>query len=85
MSMLDEALRYSKMNLSVIPVGKDKRPLFSWKEYQDRLATEDEIKTWWTKYPEANIGIVTGKISVSRSLIAIARKRSILSGKRIRE
>jgi hypothetical protein len=63
MSMLDEALRYSKMNLSVIPVGKDKRPLFSWKEYQDRLATEDEIKTWWTKYPEANIGIVTGKIS----------------------
>lgn len=61
--MLDEALRYSKMNLSVIPVGKDKRPLFSWKEYQDRLATEEEITNWWTKYPEANIGIVTGKIS----------------------
>lgn len=63
MSILNEALEYRKMNLSVIPVGKDKKPLISWKEYQDRHATEDEIKKWWMDYPNANVGIVTGKIS----------------------
>lgn len=61
--MLDEALNYRRMNLSVIPVGPDKRPLISWKEYQDRHATEEEITAWWTRQPNANIGIVTGKIS----------------------
>lgn len=48
---------------SVIPVGKDKIPLISWKEYQDRIATKEEIEAWWKQYPEANVGIVTGKIS----------------------
>lgn len=49
--------------LSIIPVGKDKRPLIQWKEFQTRLATIDEVERWWKDYPEAQIGIVTGKIS----------------------
>lgn len=49
---------------SIIPVAKDKRPLLaSWKEYQTRKPSEDEIHVWWKKWPSANIGIVTGKIS----------------------
>lgn len=40
-----------------------KRPLVPWTEYQKRLPTEDEIRSWFTANPEANIGIVTGKIS----------------------
>jgi len=35
----------------------------SWSEYENRLATEEEIREWWTRWPEANIGIVTGKVS----------------------
>ena len=62
MTMLDEALRYRNMNLSVIPVGKDKRPLIPWKEYQERHATLEEITKWFSD-TDANIGIVTGKIS----------------------
>jgi hypothetical protein len=61
--MLDEALRYRNLNLSVIPVGRDKKPLVSWLPYQQQRASEEEIKAWWAKYPHANIGIVTGKIS----------------------
>lgn len=61
--MLEAALQYQKIGLSVIPVSQKKMPLISWKEYQDRHATEDEIKKWWTDYPNANVGIVTGKIS----------------------
>lgn len=62
--MLAEALRYRSLGLSVIPLRpRDKRPLFSWSEYQNRIATEKEIREWWTSYPKANVGIVTGRIS----------------------
>lgn len=49
---------------SVIPVGKDKRPLLaSWKKYQTEPASEAELEAWWKRWPDANIGIVTGEIS----------------------
>lgn len=61
--MLTEALEYKKKGWSVIPVAKNKKPLIEWSQFQNRLATEKEITQWWKKYPNANIGIVTGKIS----------------------
>lgn len=49
---------------SIIPLGKDKRPLLrSWKQYQTEAADEEQIEKWWTQWPNANIGIVTGKVS----------------------
>lgn len=39
------------------PVGK------AWKEFQERIATEDEIREGFRKYPNANVGIITGRIS----------------------
>jgi archaellum biogenesis ATPase FlaH len=57
------ALRLREQGISVIPVGQDKKPLFAWKEFTERIATRKEIKKWWEKYPEANLAIVTGKIS----------------------
>lgn len=64
-TIYQKALQYTVVDgFSVIPVGKDKRPLLSsWKEYQTRIATEEELQAWWQKYPTANIGIVTGKVS----------------------
>jgi len=62
--LLDHALQYAeKFNLSVIPVGPDKKPYVAWAEYQTRRASSDEIKAWWGKWPNAMIGIVTGPIS----------------------
>ena len=46
-------------------IEKCKRPLISWKEYQTRLPTEEEVCQWFDQNPHANIGIVTGKISNS--------------------
>lgn len=40
-----------------------KLPLVKWAEFQNRRATEQEITDWFEKWPAANIGIVTGKIS----------------------
>jgi hypothetical protein len=40
-----------------------KHPRIDWKPYQDRRATIEEIRTWWTRWPTANVGIITGIIS----------------------
>ncbi len=34
-----------------------------WVEYQSRRPTEEEIRRWWQQYPNANIGVVAGKVS----------------------
>ncbi len=53
-----------RSGFSVIPVQSGgKRPLVPWVEYQSRRPTEKEIRQWWQQYPNANIGVITGKIS----------------------
>jgi hypothetical protein len=45
-------------------VDKCKRPaVASWTQFQKRLPTEAEVRGWFTQNPDANIGIITGKIS----------------------
>lgn len=65
MSMKEAALSYLKQGRSVIPVapGKKHPPLVKWEEYQKKLPTEEDILSWWTETPEANIALVTGAIS----------------------
>ncbi len=63
MKPLEAALRYLEMNLSVIPVRADKKPLIPWAEFQTRRPSQDEVKEWWKHNPSANVGIVTGEIS----------------------
>jgi hypothetical protein len=62
-NLLPLALTYLQRGYSVIPVGPEKRPLISWKEFQSRLATTEELVKWWTENPDAQIGIITGKVS----------------------
>lgn len=65
-NMLKAALYYkNKFGFSVIPIapGKKSPPLVEWEEFQNRKATDEEITEWWTKTPDANIAIITGKIS----------------------
>ena len=40
-------------------INQCKVPLIAWKEYQSRRPTEAEVRDWFTKWPDANIGIVT--------------------------
>jgi hypothetical protein len=63
--LLKAALEYADLGLSVIPIrSKSKKPILnSWRPYQKKRATEKQIRKWWEKWPSANIGIVTGKIS----------------------
>src|ERR1035437_3593197 len=53
-----------QFKFSVIPINPaNKKAFVPWTEYQKRLPTREEIIAWWIKYPDANVGIVTGKIS----------------------
>lgn len=61
---LSEALFLSEqIGWSVIPVGSNKKPLINWREFQMRKATKEEITQWFNDYPNAGIGVVTGKVS----------------------
>ena len=57
------AERYLALGWSVIPLGRDKRPLIRWEAYQQRHPTPEELVEWRRRFPGANIGIVTGAVS----------------------
>jgi len=63
--MLKEALEYCKQGWSVIPCkGKNAGGyLDSWKEFQEKPASEEQIIEWWERWPLANIGVVLGGVS----------------------
>jgi len=44
-------------------INQCKLPIVLWKDYQSRLPTEDEVNHWFNTNPNANIAIVTGKVS----------------------
>lgn len=64
---------YRDHNLSVIPFKLSYNPtestiskhpvLTSWKEFQSRLPTHEEIDSWFNRFPESCVAIVTGRIS----------------------
>ena len=63
MTVFDAALSYLKLGYSPIPLKSGmKSPVLKWREFQDRRASEQEVTDWF-KNKDANIGIVTGKIS----------------------
>lgn len=59
-----KAFEYAVRGYSVMPLRRNKQPqLPSWKEFQTEAAGEEQIAAWWKKFPDANVGILTGQIS----------------------
>ncbi len=72
-------LDYRQVGLSVIPVhgivdgactcekpgctSPGKHPRIDWREFTTRRATEEEVRGWFTRWTDSNVGIVTGAIS----------------------
>jgi RecA-family ATPase len=62
--ILGEAIRYFESGWVPIPLHRaSKKPLIAWKLYQQNPPSRERIKKWWTKWPKASIGIVTGQAS----------------------
>jgi len=78
-SIIDIALRYKNiLGLNVLPIKVfwnpdkkkyDKKPLVPWTELQQRFVTDDDIREWWSRFPDAGIGAVVG--SISGGIIAV--------------
>lgn len=63
-AVLHAALDYGAIGLPIFPVdglGGGKRPLIKWKEGATR--DRETIKQYWTRWPNAMIGMPTGKRS----------------------
>jgi hypothetical protein len=52
-------LYVAKFGLSVLPMGRDKKPLIKWVDLQDRRPTVKELLSW----KKENLAIITGAIS----------------------
>jgi len=61
---LSAALDYAGRGWSVVPIRpRGKVPCIAWQKFQDRRADETEIRSWFGRWPDANVGIVTGPVS----------------------
>jgi Bifunctional DNA primase/polymerase, N-terminal len=40
-----------------------KHPRVDWKPFQERRATADQVRQWWDRSPDANLGVITGVVS----------------------
>lgn len=58
------AKRYLSRGWSVLPLRpRDKRPLIDWTHLQSSRPSEHDLAEWFQRWPDANIGIVTGETS----------------------
>ncbi len=58
------AKTYLDQNWSIIPLRhKDKRATLRWQEFQYRRATQEDIDSWLSRWPDMNLGVVTGIVS----------------------
>src|SRR5512135_3788901 len=59
------ALAYAHRGWSVLPIKpRGKTPLLdTWQQNQHTIATDYEIHEWFRQWPDANIGIITGRVS----------------------
>ena len=61
---LSAALALAAEGRWVIPIDPaSKTPMVSWKRHQFQRASEYQIRCWWARWPDANVGVVTGAIS----------------------
>lgn len=63
-ALIDSARAYAERGWSVIPMQpRGKRPIIAWREFQQRIPKDEEIAQWFKRWPNANLGIVTGRVS----------------------
>jgi len=62
--LMKAAMDYGRLGWSVVPVEpKGKAPMIRWQVYQHRPPETSEIGDWFTRWPDANLAVVTGVVS----------------------
>lgn len=60
-SKLEHAKKLADHGFSVIPLNPGtKIPCVAWSKHQTTKPTDDDLKQWFSNFPDRNIGVVTG-------------------------
>jgi Bifunctional DNA primase/polymerase, N-terminal/Primase C terminal 1 (PriCT-1) len=63
-AFLQAALGYRRRGWSPLPLRpREKIPILAWEALQHEAASTAEIEGWFARWPDANVGIVTGRVS----------------------
>jgi hypothetical protein len=63
-SLRDFAVGYARLRWCVVPLDPGTRkPHVKWKDFQTARPTIDQVRKWWTTWPDAAIGVLLGPIS----------------------
>jgi len=64
LSLRDAALQYADRGWRVFPITEGQKAPAKFKSWNTRATdNKDQILTWWKKWPDSNIGILTGEKS----------------------
>jgi hypothetical protein len=80
--ILTTALRFATQGIVCVPVASDgtKRPgVGSWKEYQERQPTQDELLAWFNNDTVQGLGVICGKISGNLEMVEL-ESRAVAKG-----
>jgi hypothetical protein len=59
--LYEAALSYAQQGYRVIPLKPCSKIPLTTHGFKDASADIDQIHSWWGQYPDANIGLITGK------------------------
>jgi hypothetical protein len=60
--LLQAAQEYLRLGYHPIPCApREKRPLVAWKDFQTTMPTSEQLTTWWSRTPDANVALVLGR------------------------
>lgn len=76
-NLLASAYKYISNGICVIAVNSEKRAFLSWKQYQDRIITNDEVEEQFEHQAAVSLAVVCGKPSGNLEVIDIDQKYSL--------
>ena len=77
---LDAAIEYASKGLAVFPIKPRGKVPLTKHGVKDATTNFNTIEKWWTKHPNANIGIACGQISGGLLVIDLDEKENGVSG-----
>ena len=79
-NLLQTAQQYRSMGLSITAVNDHKKSLYTWRKYQHRLVTQNEIVTAFNHSAAVGIAIICGTISGNLEVIDLDLKNDLQHG-----
>ena len=63
MGNLTAALAYTNINYPIFPIRVNAKTPLTLHGFKDATTDQAQVKEWWSQWPDANIGLATGKPS----------------------